>query len=105
MDASPHVSHAFTADAYCHPSPRSVPSGREAQPAELQFAADLAAYYSREKGATKSLVSFTSPRHVRRAPGGRLGMVAVAKEEVMVARPADAAAAAARAGEGSSSAW
>jgi hypothetical protein len=32
-------------------------------------------------------------------------MVAVAKEEVMVARPADAAAAAARAGEGSSSAW
>ena len=86
------------------PSLPSLPPGREAQPAELQFAADLAAHFSREKGATKTLVSFTSPRHVRRAPGGRLGMVAVAKEEVMVARPADAAAAAARAGEGSS-AW
>jgi hypothetical protein len=55
--------------------------------------------YRSEKGATKALVSFTQPRHVRRAPGGRLGMVSVAKEEVMVARPSDAAAVAQRAGD------
>ena len=53
----------------------------------------------REKGATKALVSYTSPKHVRRAPGGRLGMVTMAKEEVMAARPGDAAAVALRAGD------
>jgi hypothetical protein len=43
-------------------------------------------------------VSFTAPRHVRRAPGGRLGMVTIAKEDVMVGRPDDAAVLAAGAG-------
>lgn len=55
----------------------------------LQFAANLAAFHSRETHATKALVSYTSPRHVRRAPGGRLGAVVLACEEVMVARPQD----------------
>ena len=91
-----------------------LPAGRDATPEDMQFAADLAAYYSRrvratqqlmrscaahapppvrrEKGATKALVSYTSPRYVRRAPGGHLGMVTMAKEEVMTARPGNVAA-------------
>ena len=68
-----------------------LPAGRDAAAEDMQFAADLAAYYSREKLATKALVSYTSPRYVRRAPGGHLGMVTLAKEEVMTARPGSVA--------------
>ena len=91
-----------------------LPPGQDAAQEDMQFAADLAAYYSRrvrrtcaaractrltlrtgaprrEKLATKALVSYTSPRYVRRAPGGHLGMVTMAKEEVMTARPSNVA--------------
>jgi predicted ribosome quality control (RQC) complex YloA/Tae2 family protein len=72
-----------------------VSPGRVASDAERQFCASLAAFFSKERGAAKALVSCCQPQHVRRAPGGRLGSVVLDKEEaVLTGRPPEVAQAA-----------
>ena len=79
-----------------------LPAGREAQDADMQFCADLAAFFSRERGATKTAVSYTDPKHLKRAPGGRLGAVIMTQERVWTGRPGDGQKVAAAAGEDTS---
>lgn len=42
-----------------------VPPGKQAPDEDMQFAADLAAFFSKERDAAKAAVSYTSPKHVR----------------------------------------
>ena len=75
--------------------------GETASPEDTQFAADLAAFHSKMRTGGKVDVSFTSPKHVRKPSGARLGMVTMDKESVMTGRPDDAEPAAEeRAGKG-----
>lgn len=45
----------------------------------LQMAADLAAFYSDERENRKVLVSYTSPKHIRKPPKAPLGAVVIRK--------------------------
>lgn len=75
--------------------------GETASPEDTQFAANLAAFHSKMRTGGKVDVSFTSPKHVRKPSGARLGMVTMDKESVMTGRPDDAEPAAEeRAGKG-----
>jgi predicted ribosome quality control (RQC) complex YloA/Tae2 family protein len=76
-----------------------LPSGRAAGDGDMQFCADLAAFYSRERGATKTAVSYCDPKFIKRAPGGRLGAVMMTQESVWTGRPADGQAVSAAAGQ------
>ena len=76
-----------------------LPSGRTAGDGDMQFCADLAAFYSRERGATKTAVSYCDPKFIKRAPGGRLGAVMMTQESVWTGRPADGQAASVAAGQ------
>ena len=76
-----------------------LPSGRVAGDGDMQFCADLAAFYSRERGATKTAVSYCDPKHIKRAPGGRLGAVMMTQESVWTGRPSDGQAISAAAGQ------
>jgi predicted ribosome quality control (RQC) complex YloA/Tae2 family protein len=61
--------------------------GQEASDEDLQYAADLAAFHSKLRTGGKVDVSFTSPKFVRKPSGGRLGMVTIDKEKVMLGMP------------------
>ena len=84
--------------------------GQEASDEDLQYAADLAAFHSKLRTGGKVDVSFTSPKFVRKPSGGRLGMVTIDKERVMLGMP-DASEAAAEeerdraAGKKTASSW
>ena len=84
--------------------------GQEASDEDLQYAADLAAFHSKLRTGGKVNVSFTSPKFVRKPSGGRLGMVTIDKEKVMLGMP-DASEAAAEeasdraAGKKTASSW
>ena len=47
----------------------------------LQYAADVAAYFSQARGSTQVAVGYCSPKSIRRAPGGKLGLVQMEKYE------------------------
>jgi predicted ribosome quality control (RQC) complex YloA/Tae2 family protein len=53
--------------------------GQEASQTALQYAADVAAWHSKAKGDSSPSVSYTSPRHLKKVPGGGPGMVALTK--------------------------
>jgi predicted ribosome quality control (RQC) complex YloA/Tae2 family protein len=61
---------------------RAVPTG------VLQRAAALAAYYSKARGEGRALVDVTERRHVRKAKGGKPGMVTYRNESPVEAVPA-----------------
>ena len=73
--------------------------GQEASDEDLQYAADLAAFHSKLRTGGKVDVSFTSPKFVRKPSGGRLGMVTIDKERVMLGMPDASEAAAEEASE------
>ena len=102
------VSHSLARDADLWFHARGVPgahvllrlpSGGTHAPDDLQFAADLAAFFSRERGAGKALVSYAPARCVRRAPGGRPGAVTMSQEDTVVGRPQEGRTAALAAGQ------
>ncbi len=57
-------------------------AGRLPDAATVDLAAQLAAYHSGARGETRVDVIVTTRRHVHRAPGGRIGQVAVGEETV-----------------------
>ena len=61
--------------------------GVEVSDADMQFAADLAAYFSKARGAGQVPVLWTSPKNLKRVVGGGPGMVQVSKEKVLWGRP------------------
>ena len=61
--------------------------GETASAEDMTFAADLAAFHSKLRTGGNVDVSFTSPKHVRKPAGARLGMVTIGEESVMNGAP------------------
>jgi predicted ribosome quality control (RQC) complex YloA/Tae2 family protein len=64
-----------------------IDPGVEVSDADMQFAADLAAYFSKARGSGQVPVIWTSPKNLKRVVGGGPGMVHVSKEKVLWGRP------------------
>lgn len=64
-----------------------IDPGVEVSDADMQFAADLAAYFSKARGSGQVPVIWTSPKYLKRVVGGGPGMVHVSKEKVLWGRP------------------
>lgn len=58
--------------------------GRTVPEEVLRRAAELAAWFSKARGAKKAEVSYTEARYVRKAKGSKPGLVVLLKEEVIV---------------------
>lgn len=54
---------------------------------DLQYVADLAAYFSRARQADQVPVVYTQPRHVYKPKGARPGMVIYKQETVIWGQP------------------
>lgn len=74
-----------------------VPAGQAPGDADLAFAADLAAFFSKARGEGKADVTVCDPKHLSKPTGAKPGQVLVRKERVLVGRPSESAAA--RSGE------
>lgn len=70
-----------------------VPSGQAPSDADLSFAADLAAYFSKARSEGKADVTVCDPKHLSKPTGAKPGQVMVRKERVLVGRPSQSAAA------------
>ena len=65
--------------------PGSVPDDRD-----LQYAADLAAYYSRARQSEQVPVVYTKPKYVYKPKGAKPGMAIYKQESVLWGRPQEA---------------
>ena len=70
-----------------------VPAGQSAGDDDVQFAADLAAYFSKSRAEGKLDVTMANPVHLQKPRGAKPGQVMVTKEENIVGRPGKSAAA------------
>ncbi len=61
--------------------------GAVADEADLQFAADLTAYYSRAKQSEQVPVVYTEPKHVYKPKGAKPGMAIYKQERILWGRP------------------
>lgn len=66
--------------------------GTVAQEADLQFAADMAAYYSRARHSEQVPVVYTKPQYVYKPKGAKPGMVVYKQERIVWGRPQQARA-------------
>lgn len=64
-----------------------VPPGKECADEDLQFAADLAAYYSKGRTEGKVEITCANPEHITKPRGAKPGQVLVRKEWVMIGHP------------------
>ncbi len=64
--------------------------GTVAEEADLQFAADLAAYYSRARQSDRVPVVYTQPKHVYKPKGAKPGMAIYKQERIIWGRPQEA---------------
>lgn len=64
-----------------------LPAGAVAQDADLQFAADLAAYYSRARQSDQVPVVYTTPKYVYKPKGAKPGMAIYKQEKIIWGRP------------------
>jgi len=76
-----------------------VPSGQTASESDLQFAADIAAFYSKSRLEGKAEVTMASPLDITKPRGAKPGQVLVKKERVMLGKPANSAPAAVGGGD------
>ncbi|BAU42779.1 NFACT family protein [Leptolyngbya sp. O-77] len=67
-----------------------LPAGAVPEDADLQFTADLAAYYSRAAQSDQVPVVYTEPRHVYKPKGARPGTVIYKQERVIWGQPQQA---------------
>lgn len=68
-------------------------SCREAASEDVQFAADLAAWFSRARSEGKADVTMCKAADVKRPKGGKPGQALVTRERTHVGRPSSSAAA------------
>jgi len=61
--------------------------GAEVKDKDIQFAADVAAYFSKGRGSSSIPVSCTSPQNIKKITGGPPGMVHITKEDIIWAKP------------------
>ncbi|NJK65160.1 MAG: fibronectin/fibrinogen-binding protein [Microcoleus sp. CSU_2_2] len=66
--------------------------GTVAEEADLQFAADMAAYYSRARQSEQVPVVYTEPKYVYKPKGAKPGMVVYKHERIVWGRPQQASA-------------
>lgn len=64
-----------------------LPAGAAAQDADLQFAADLAAHYSRARQSDQVPVVYTTPKFVYKPKGAKPGMAIYKQEKILWGRP------------------
>jgi predicted ribosome quality control (RQC) complex YloA/Tae2 family protein len=64
-----------------------LPAGAVAQDADLQFAADLAAHYSRARQSDQVPVVYTTPKYVYKPKGAKPGMAIYKQEKIIWGRP------------------
>ncbi len=64
-----------------------IPPGEVAQPADLQYMADLMAYHSRGRQSEAVPVVYTAPKHVYKPKGAKPGMVIYKQEKVIWGHP------------------
>lgn len=64
--------------------------GTVADQADLQFAADLAAHYSRGRHSDRVPVVYTEPKHVYKPKGAKPGMAIYKQERIIWGRPQEA---------------
>jgi len=74
-----------------------VPAGQAPEDADLSFAADLAAWFSKARTQGKCEVTMCDPKHITKPTGAKPGQVLVRKEAVVTGRPDQSVAA--RSGE------
>jgi predicted ribosome quality control (RQC) complex YloA/Tae2 family protein len=70
-----------------------VPAGQAPSDADLRFAADLAAWFSKARGEGRVDVTMCDPRHLSKPTGAKPGQVVVRKERVVAGRPSESVAA------------
>ena len=75
----------------CHALLRLTP-GNVAQETDLQFAADMTAYYSRARHSEQVPVVYTEPKYVYKPKGAKPGMVVYKQERIVWGRPQQAPA-------------
>ncbi|MDJ0707086.1 MAG: NFACT family protein [Leptolyngbyaceae cyanobacterium MO_188.B28] len=61
--------------------------GSEPEETDLQFVADLVAYFSRARQADQAPVVYTKPKHVYKPKGARPGMVIYKQERILWGQP------------------
>lgn len=71
-----------------------IPPGQAASDEDMQFTADLAAYFSKSRMEGKLDVTVANPGDIAKMKGARPGQVLVKKEKVMIGRPGESVAAA-----------
>jgi predicted ribosome quality control (RQC) complex YloA/Tae2 family protein len=64
-----------------------LPAGAAPEKADLQFAADLTAHYSRAREAAQVPVVYTEPKYVYKPKGEKPGMVVYKHERILWGRP------------------
>jgi predicted ribosome quality control (RQC) complex YloA/Tae2 family protein len=64
-----------------------LPPGAAAEQADLQFTADLAAFYSKARESDQAPVVYTKPKHLYKPKGAKPGMVIYKQETVIWASP------------------
>jgi predicted ribosome quality control (RQC) complex YloA/Tae2 family protein len=62
-------------------------AGRVPEEADLQFAADLASYYSQARQSDRVPVVYTKPKHVYKPKGAKPGMAIYKQEKIIWGRP------------------
>lgn len=71
-----------------------LPPGKEASDQDVQFAADLAAYYSKARNEGKAPVVITKAANLKKPKGAKPGQVLITKgESTVIARPSNSFAA------------
>ena len=64
-----------------------LPAGAAPEQADLQFAADLAAHYSRARQSDQVPVVYTTPKYVYKPKGAKPGMAIYKQEKILWGRP------------------
>jgi len=64
-----------------------LPAGAVPDEADLQFAADLAAHYSRARQSDQVPVVYTEPKYVYKPKGAKPGMAIYKQEQIIWGRP------------------
>lgn len=67
-----------------------VEPGAVPEEADLQFAADLAAYYSRSRQSDLVPVVYTEPKHVYKPKGAKPGIALYKQEQILWGKPPQA---------------
>jgi predicted ribosome quality control (RQC) complex YloA/Tae2 family protein len=70
-----------------------VPAGKSVSDDDIQYAANLSAYFSKARSSRRWAVTMCDAKHLKKPKGAKPGQVLVLKEAVVTGVPDDSAAA------------